>query len=184
MISNGWLSVAKPIASPHFNDRPDIDDISLLVIHNISLPPNVYGNNFVEQFFLGQLDSKVHPYFEEIASLQVSSHLYIKRDGEIIQFVGFNDRAWHAGQSTYLGRDNCNDFSIGIELEGSDFEDYTDQQYRQLINATIEIRKAYPKILLNNLVGHCDIAPTRKTDPGPFFDWKTYKREIQKIMSP
>ena len=135
-ITNGRLDTALWIPSPNFGPRPDTDDISLLVIHNISLPPGQYGSGCVQRFFCNQLDTAQHPYFETIADLQVSSHLFIERDGAVSQFVSLNDRAWHAGQSQFCGRDNCNDYSIGIELEGTDTEPYTDAQYQQLAVVT------------------------------------------------
>jgi len=174
MIRNGLLTTARQFNCSHFNSRPDEGDISLLVIHNISLPPGQFDNNFVEAFFCGTLDPGIAPYFEKIASLRVSSHLYIKRDGSLLQFVPFHKRAWHAGVSTFEGRQNCNDFSIGIELQGTDDTSYTAAQYQQLISVTRVILAEYPKINRNRIVGHSDIAPDRKSDPGESFEWSKY----------
>lgn len=175
MILDHWLLTAKKLESPHFNFRPAETDISLLVIHNISLPPTSFIGHFVEDFFTGNLDVTYHPYFEEIKELRVSSHLYIRRDGTIIQFVPFDKRAWHAGVSSFQGCENCNDYSIGIELEGTDTLAYTDAQYSALSASTRSICATYPLITSSRIVGHCDIAPTRKTDPGDSFDWPRYR---------
>ena len=167
------LQEAKVCSSPNCSER-DSGEISLIVIHNISLPPGEYGGGFIEKFFTNQLLPEEHPYFEEISEMKVSSHLLIERDGSITQFVPFNKKAWHAGVSSYLGRENCNEFSIGIELEGTDDTAYTKDQYNSLIELTIELMKAYPDIQKNSIVGHSDIAPGRKTDPGKSFDWELY----------
>ena len=172
---NHYLDGAELVQSPNYNERPSEEEISLLVIHNISLPPGRYGGGYIEQFFQNQLPVAVDPFFEEIKELQVSSHLLIERTGRIVQFVPFSKRAWHAGISEYQGRDGCNDFSLGIELEGTDDEPYTDIQYQKLAEVTRAIQKRYPAITLNRIVGHCDIAPIRKTDPGPAFDWQKYR---------
>ena len=158
-LKNGILSCATQVASPHFNQRPVNNDISLLVIHNISLPPGKFGGDYVEDFFVGQLDSNTHPFFQQIAELKVSAHLFIKRDGQIVQFVNLNERAWHAGISKFENRENCNDFSIGIELEGTDDTEYTDEQYTQLIQVSKQIMQAYPNIGASRICGHSDIAP-------------------------
>lgn len=158
------------IASPNRDARPDANDISLIVIHNISLPPNQYGGEAVTALFTNQLDPEAHPYYAEISHLKVSSHFFIRRDGSIIQFASCNDRAWHAGKSIWEGREQCNDFSIGIELEGSDFEAFEPPQY-QTLNVLIEaIKVKYP---IKAITGHSNIAPDRKTDPGPYFDWSS-----------
>lgn len=177
-ITNGWLDQARRVPSPNYNQRPSDQTIDLLVIHNISLPPGQFGTGCVEDFFCNQLDHSAHPFFEEIQSLQVSAHLLIERSGAVVQFVGFDDRAWHAGQSCFNGREACNDFSIGIELEGTDETPYTDEQYQHLVAITRAIQKAYPAIVLDNIQGHADIAPGRKTDPGPAFDWARYRQAI------
>jgi AmpD protein len=173
-IESGWLGLAKKSVSPFYNERPDFNDISLLVIHNISLPPEQFGDDYIEDFFCNNLDVSRHPYFKNIASLKVSSHLLITREGEVIQFVPFHKRAWHAGQSSFEGRQECNDFAIGIELEGADKLPYTDVQYKQLATVTLAITKEYPIITQERIVGHSDIAPDRKTDPGESFNWKKY----------
>ncbi|MET1255371.1 1,6-anhydro-N-acetylmuramyl-L-alanine amidase AmpD [Aliikangiella maris] len=179
MIKHGWLELATKIPSPHFNERPDPDDISLLVIHNISLPPEQFGNDFVEDFFCGKLNCSLDPYFESIRDLRVSSHLFIKRCGALIQFVAFDKRAWHAGVSEYNGHENCNDFSIGIELEGTDHLAYTSAQYTTLQLVTQQLIAEYPQLTPQRIVGHCDIAPGRKTDPGISFDWHYYLDGIE-----
>ena len=173
-ISNGWLEPVARCLSPNCNRRPDPVDISLLVIHSISLPPGEYGTGCVQEFFCNRLDCDAHPYFEEIRGMEVSAHLLIDRDGGLTQFVSFDDRAWHAGVSEFCGRGNCNDFSIGIELEGCDTEAYTDAQYSSLTAVTGEIMRAYPAITRDRITGHSDIAPGRKTDPGPAFDWDRF----------
>ena len=171
-IVNGWLQGVKQIISPFYDERPTDKSISLLVIHNISLPPNQYGGPYVEQLFTGKLDPNEHPYFATIYQLKVSTHLFIRRDGEIIQFVPFDKRAWHAGKSIFEGQENCNDFSIGIEMEGCDTDNFTDIQYQQLAAVTLLLQQTYA---IKNIIGHSDIAPDRKTDPGPCFDWKFYR---------
>ena len=172
--SAGWLSPAVRCPTPNFNARPPGDEISLLVIHNISLPPAQYGGGYIERFFCNQLPVDEHPYFSTIAQLQVSSHCLIDRCGDITQFVSFADRAWHAGVSHFAGRDNCNDFSIGIELEGTDDEPYTHSQYASLVCLTRLLMAQYPAIQRERIVGHSTIAPGRKTDPGAAFDWPHY----------
>ena len=162
------LNFAKYISSPNCSPR-ESTVIDLIVIHNISLPPRQFGNDFVEKFFTNQLDKNSHPYFEEIYNLKVSAHIFIKRDGEIIQFVPFDKKAWHAGESKFKNRENCNDFSIGIELEGVDDLDYEETQYQALKKIIATIKKHYP---IKNIVGHSDIAPGRKTDPGQSFNWE------------
>ncbi|WP_196138478.1 1,6-anhydro-N-acetylmuramyl-L-alanine amidase AmpD [Aliikangiella sp. G2MR2-5] len=173
-VVDGWLSTAEKVVSPHFNERPDGCSIRLLVIHNISLPPYQFDVDWVEPFFVGQLDTRAHPYFYQLEGLRVSSHLYIKRNGKIIQFVPFEKRAWHAGQSEFMGDADCNDFSIGIEMAGADSLPYTKLQYEALIDVTRVLQKNYPLIKKEHIVGHCDIAPQRKTDPGISFNWSRY----------
>ncbi len=177
-IANDILVGARLLDSPNQNARPDNVDIDLLVIHNISLPPGEYGSSCVDRFFCNRLEAKAHPFFEEIAELRVSAHLLINREGQLTQYVPFNNRAWHAGESLFCGRENCNDFSIGIELEGSDFEKFTDSQYRSLSSVTRVLLQTYSSMSVENIVGHCDIAPGRKTDPGPQFDWDRYKKSL------
>lgn len=165
-------------ASPNFNDRPEKIEISLLVIHNISLPPQQFTDDYVKAFFLNQLDSQAHPYFETIKDKKVSSHLFIRRYGEVLQFVPFNKRAWHAGVSSFQGVADCNNFSIGIELEGADDIPYTSMQYQELIAITQCLQHYYPAIKKGRIVGHNDIAPERKTDPGKAFDWHYYLEQL------
>ena len=156
--------------SPNHDDRPEGAGIDLVVVHSISLPPGEYGGDAIERFFQNDLAAEEHPYFAEIHELQVSSHVLIKRDGSIVQFVPFDKRAWHAGVSRYRQRERCNDFSIGIELEGTDTDQFEEHQYRSLAELIGSLRKAYPAIG-DHITGHCDIAPGRKTDPGTGFDW-------------
>lgn len=170
-IDSGLLDAARQVPSQNCDERPDGALIDLVVIHGISLPPGEYGGPWIEHLFTNCLELKGHPYFEEIHELKVSSHLLIRRDGEIVQFVPFHKRAWHAGVSSYKGRECCNDFSIGIELEGSDEEPYSEKQYAVLAEVIHTLRQAYPAIDEQHITGHCDIAPGRKTDPGPSFDW-------------
>ena len=173
---DGWLDMARRCPSPNFNQRPEIP-ISLVVVHNISLPPQQFGGEYIEQLFTNCLNPLEHPYFAEIAHLKVSAHLLIRRDGEIIQFVSFLARAWHAGQSSYLGQVNCSDFSIGIELEGSDDIPYEEVQYQQLGRIVDTLQQTYPAIE-NHITGHSDIAPIRKTDPGDAFDWQKFRYHL------
>jgi len=168
--AQGLLVGATCIPSPNCDERPDVA-IELLVIHNISLPPGEFGGDGVQQLFTNTLDVAEHPFYQTIADLRVSTHFFIRRNGHVIQFVPCIRRAWHAGVSCWQGRERCNDFSLGIELEGSDFLPYTDAQYAALEHLTRALRAAYP---IRGIAGHSDIAPQRKTDPGPFFDWARY----------
>ncbi len=163
------------VPSPNYDERPEGAACSLIVVHNISLPPNEFGGPFIEQFFTNQLDPKAHPYFSGITDQKVSAHILIRRDGEIVQFVPFHKRAWHAGQSIYKDCENCNDYSIGIELEGADNTDYEQTQYFVLATLVDSLRIAYPSISKDDIVGHSDIAPDRKTDPGIAFKWKKFQ---------
>lgn len=167
--------------SPNKDLRPDKTEISLIVIHSISLPPGQYGGDSIEQFFQNDLNKNDHPYFEEIYQMKVSSHVLIKRTGEIVQFVPFEERAWHAGKSSYEGRDRCNDFSIGIELEGTDTDTFEDIQYQQLKHLINTIKVAYPQIE-NHITGHSDIAPGRKSDPGTGFDWNRLNDDLNDTL--
>ncbi len=176
---SGWLTPVTKLVSPNFDERPDKDDICGIVIHNISLPPSSFGGPWIADLFLNRLDINAHPYFAEIANLTVSSHLLIRRDGEIQQFVPFTKRAWHAGQSCWQGRERCNDFTIGIELEGDDFSPFEDEQYQQLASIIKLLIATYPKLSTKQIVGHEHIAPGRKTDPGPFFDWLRLQNLLQ-----
>lgn len=167
----GWCRGVHHCPSPNFNPRPD-GEISLLVIHNISLPPGCFGTGQVQQFFQNSLRCDEHPFFQEIQHLQVSAHYLIERDGAVTQFVSCLDRAWHAGVSCFAGRQGCNDFSVGIELEGSDDTPFSEAQYDSLIRLCQLLQQAYPAITPERVCGHSDIAPGRKTDPGPAFDWQ------------
>lgn len=171
----GWVL---QVPSPNCSDRPDQNDISLLVIHNISLPPGQFGGSHIDALFCNQLDSQAHPYFATICELRVSAHLLIQRDGIVVQYVPFNRKAWHAGKSSFEGREECNEYSIGIELEGTDDLPFTDAQYEQLARITRLLMAAYPAITPERITGHSDIAPGRKTDPGPCFDWVRYRGMI------
>lgn len=177
-INEGWLWPAAHTPSPNFDSRPSDCAVDLLVIHNISLPPGEFGTGRVQQFFCNDLDCTQHPYFQQLVDLRVSAHLLIEREGAVTQFVSFDDRAWHAGQSSYQGRTRCNDFSIGIELEGCDDVPYSAAQYEILAAVTHSLMKAYPGITPQRITGHSDIAPDRKTDPGPAFDWDRYLRAL------
>lgn len=176
--SSGWCDGIQHCPSPNFNQRP-LGEVSLLVIHNISLPPGQFGTGKVQAFFQNRLDADEHPYFASIASLQVSAHFFIERDGAVTQFVSCNERAWHAGVSRFVERENCNDFSLGIELEGTDDLPFTALQYAALIELTRQLQAAYPAITLGRICGHSDIAPGRKTDPGPAFDWQRVRMALQ-----
>ncbi len=169
----GWLSGVRRIASPNQDRRPAGERISLLVIHNISLPPGEFGGDAIAALFTNTLDTAAHPYYAQLQGLKVSAHFLIRRGGEIIQFVACGKRAWHAGVSSWQGRERCNDFSIGIELEGDDRQPFADAQYAALARLTRRLCRAYP---VAGIAGHSDIAPGRKTDPGPCFDWARYFR--------
>lgn len=177
-ISEHRLQQARQVVSPNFNERPAGEVPTLLVIHNISLPPGQFGGPYIEQLFENRLDPAEHPYFATIHQLKVSSHLLIRRDGEVVQFVPFDKRAWHAGQSRYLARENCNDFSIGIELEGTDDMPFEAVQYEVLVDVIQTLLQAYPSLSARHITGHSDIAPGRKTDPGPAFDWARLRQRL------
>jgi len=170
--AEGWLRRARRINSPNCDQRPPAVPVTLLVVHNISLPPHQFGGGGIIELFTNRLDRHAHPFYMELAGVEVSSHFLIRRDGELIQFVACALRAWHAGSSVWKGTQRCNDFSVGIELEGSDFVPFRDAQYQQLAQLTRELQANYP---IQDVVGHSDIAPGRKTDPGPFFDWSRYR---------
>jgi AmpD protein len=176
--SAGWLPDARRVPSPNQDARPPDTAIDLLVIHNISLPPGDFGGPWIEQLFQNRLDPETHPYFAAIAGHRVSAHLLIRRDGELIQFVDLRRRAWHAGTSCFQGREACNDFSIGIELEGTDDRPFTNAQYERLGLATRQIMSRHPQITPARITGHSDIAPGRKTDPGPAFNWCRYRDSV------
>jgi len=175
-ISSGWLAQAEHLPSPHFSPRECGETISLLVIHNISLPLGRFGTPYISDLFLGRLDCSSHVSFADLQGLEVSAHCLIRRDGSVIQYVSFDNKAWHAGISCFNEKERCNDFSIGIELEGTDDIPYTAEQYQQLIALTLCLQNKFPAIIMDNIVGHCDIAPLRKTDPGPVFDWQYFRQ--------
>lgn len=177
-ISDGWLDGAERCLSPNFDTRPAGGLLDLLVIHNISLPPGNLEVKYIQDLFLNRLNPSDHPYFETIKGLRVSAHLLIDRGGVPYQFVSFNDRAWHAGVSRFMGRDRCNDFSVGVELVGDDFTPFTAAQYKSLSQITLAIQKNYG---IKFITGHEHIAPNRKTDPGPKFDWGYYGNLLSKI---
>ena len=170
-VPTGLVSQARQCPSPNRDERPEACDPTLLVVHGISLPPGEFGGSEIEDLFTNQLDWDAHPYFGEIRGLEVSSHLLIRRDGELIQFVPFGQRAWHAGDSCFRGRSRCNDYSIGIELEGEDETPYADEQYEVLAGVVKALLEAYPGLSARGIAAHSDISPGRKTDPGPAFDW-------------
>ena len=172
-LEKGWLDKANRCPSPNYDVRSN-KEIDLIVIHSISLPPGIFGNSFVEDFFQNKLDHSKDKYFQEIKDLKVSSHVLIKRSGEIIQFVPFNKKAWHAGLSSFKNEENCNEFSIGIELEGYHTEKYTNDQYESLVEVSKALIKNYRDLNKDNIVGHSDISPDRKKDPGKYFEWSYY----------
>ena len=176
----GWLTGARRLVSPNQGERPPGSGVSLIVVHAISLPPEQFGGDCVEKFFLNRLDHRAHPYFATIEGVEVSAHFYVRRSGRMVQFVGCDRRAWHAGQSVWQGRENCNDYSVGIELEGSDCQPFTAAQYESLGLLIDALRRRYP---IAGIVGHADVAPGRKTDPGPFFDWAVLRRRYPGLVS-
>jgi AmpD protein len=177
-LETGLMRGAKQIASPNYDARPAGVEADLIVIHGISLPPGEFGGPWIERLFTNTLPAEIHPYFAEVAPLRVSSHVVVQRDGALTQYVSFADRAWHAGQSNYQGRAACNDFSVGVELEGTDTLPYEATQYEALAAVVAALCAAYPRLSADRLVGHSDIAPGRKTDPGPAFDWPRARRLI------
>jgi N-acetyl-anhydromuramoyl-L-alanine amidase len=180
-MQDGWLNLAEHKASPNFDARPADCVPELLVIHSISLPVGEFANSYIDDLFLNRLDTSAHPDFEQLNGLRVSAHFLIRRDGSLVQFVATHQRAWHAGVSTFMGREKCNDFSIGVELEGSDFVRFESAQYVTLANLTGALLQHHP---IKHIVGHQDIAPGRKTDPGPFFDWLKYQDFLHRNLSP
>lgn len=178
--ASGWAADVVRMPSPNFDRRAEGTDISLLVIHNISLPPGQFGGPFITDLFLNQLDYDADPYFDHLRPLRVSAHFLIRRDGIVMQFVSADDRAWHAGASSFSGQERCNDYSIGIELEGTDFAPFESAQYAALSSLTAALAQAYP---LRHVTGHEQIAPGRKTDPGPFFSWLDYQQGYQELRS-
>ena len=182
-LNSGLMRGARQIASPNHDSRPAGVQADLIVVHGISLPPGEYGGPWIDRLFTNTLPADVHPYFAEIGTLRVSSHLVVMRDGAVTQYVSFTDRAWHAGKSVFEGRAACNDFSVGVELEGTDTQPYEDVQYERLAQAVAALCAAYPRLSPARLVGHSDIAPGRKTDPGPAFDWPRARRLIAEAVS-
>lgn len=177
-IQEGIVHGTRFVPSPNANKRPAATEVSLLVLHNISLPAASFGGDCVQALFQNTLDCNMHPSFASLAGVTVSAHLFIRRNGAVLQFVNLDERAWHAGESSFAARPNCNDYSIGIELEGCDHIAYTRAQYTSLIALTRVIMAAYPAICSERIVGHSDIAPLRKTDPGPAFDWRWYQQQL------
>lgn len=181
-VTGNYLLDAHQLVSPNCDERPPGAVIELVVVHGISLPPGEYGGPWIDHLFTNRLDPGAHPYFAEIAHLRVSSHLLIRRDGELVQYVPFHRRAWHAGQSCYRDRQACNDFSIGIELEGQDDEPYAPVQYARLAHVVQALMSRHPGITVDSITGHCDISPGRKTDPGPAFDWLALRQQLEHVQ--
>lgn len=174
----GLYTLARQCPSPNCDERPEGCVPDLIVLHNITLPPYEFGGHWIDQLFTNQLDPQAHPFFATIQHLRVASHILIRRDGEVVQYVPFHQRAFHAGVSRYQGRERCNDFSIGIEIEGTDFEPFTETQYQVLELLLLELVQAYPTLSLGHITGHEHIAPGRKTDPGPYFDWQRLSERL------
>ena len=168
---SGWIEGVRRVPSPNCDARPPDATLDLIVVHGISLPPGEFGGPWIDRLFTNELPADAHPYFADVCKLRVSAHVLISRDGALTQYVSFNDRAWHAGESSHRGREWCNDFSVGIELEGADDIPYARAQYRALAALSGALRRTWPSLREADIVGHCDIAPGRKTDPGPAFDW-------------
>ncbi|MEM8501299.1 MAG: 1,6-anhydro-N-acetylmuramyl-L-alanine amidase AmpD [Pseudomonadota bacterium] len=177
-----WLPGLRKCYSPNFDQRPEGTDIDLLVIHNISLPPEKFGTQCIEAFFCNCLNQDADPYFQSISALRVSAHFLIDRSGQVSQFVSTGDRAWHAGLSSYEGRERCNDFSIGIEMEGADHIPYTQAQYKAVASLCANLINVYPTLSASRIVGHSDIAPGRKTDPGAAFEWSYFNALLAAVM--
>jgi AmpD protein len=178
ILPSGWLQGVRWLPSPNFNSRSRATTINLLVIHNISLPPGEFGGDAVDALFCNLLDCGAHPYYEDLRDLHVSAHFFIRRTGQVTQYVSLEERAWHAGVSQWDGCNNCNDFSIGVELEGTDLTPYTDEQYTALTGLSRLLMQRYPAITHQRIVGHSDIAPDRKTDPGSAFDWVRFRSAL------
>jgi AmpD protein len=182
VLRDGWVTGARRCPSPNCNDRPPGSGISLLVIHNISLPPGHFGGGWIDDLFCNRLDCGAHPYFDRLRGLEVSAHFLVRRDGSLVQYVPLHRRAWHAGKSVFDGRENCNDYSVGIELEGTDTRPYTQRQYRRLHTLTMLLLRSCPDITPARIVGHSDVAPGRKTDPGESFDWRGYRARLASAL--
>lgn len=176
--TTGLYTLARQCPSPNCDQRPEGCVPDLIVLHNITLPPYEFGGHWIDQLFTNQLDPQAHPFFATIQHLRVASHILIRREGEVVQYVPFHQRAFHAGVSRYQGRERCNDFSIGIEIEGTDFEPFTAAQYQVLERLLIDLVQAYPTLSLEHITGHEHIAPGRKTDPGPYFDWQRLSKSL------
>ncbi|MGH8646940.1 MAG: 1,6-anhydro-N-acetylmuramyl-L-alanine amidase AmpD [Gammaproteobacteria bacterium] len=179
----GWLRGARRVLSPNCDDRPPNAMIDLIVVHGISLPPGHYGGEYIDQLFTNRLSPEADPYFRDISHLRVSAHVLIRRDGSLTQYVPFHKRAWHAGESCFEGRPCCNDFSIGIELQGTDDEPYAAAQYQKLAQLAVELMAHWPLITTERIVGHCHVALGRKTDPGPTFDWDGLRKQIERYKN-
>jgi len=177
--ATGFIVGVRRVLSPNYDERPLDAELGLIVVHGISLPPGEFGNGWIDRLFCNDLPADAHPYFATMYNLTVSAHVLIARDGTLTQYVPFDRRAWHAGKSEYCGRATCNDFSVGIELEGTDDLPYAEAQYRTLSQLIVALRRAYPSLSRAEVVGHSDIAPGRKTDPGPSFDWPLLERELK-----
>jgi AmpD protein len=175
----GWIDGVRRVVSPNFDERPAGADLDLIVVHGISLPPGEFGNGWIDRLFCNDLPADAHPFFATVCNTAVSAHVLVARDGTLTQYVPFARRAWHAGRSEYCGRTSCNDFSVGIELEGTDDREYASEQYRMLAELIVALRGAYPSLARAEIVGHSDIAPGRKTDPGPMFDWSELTRMLE-----
>ena len=174
----GWVVGVRRVVSPNHDERPLGAEPTLIVVHGISLPPGQFGNGWIDRFFCNDLPGKAHPFFATICDSTVSAHVLIARDGALTQYVPFDLRAWHAGRSEHCGRTACNDFSVGIELEGTDELPYEPAQYRALAEVVTALRRAYPSLASAEIVGHSDISPGRKTDPGPSFEWAEFERQL------
>jgi len=174
----GWIEGVRRVASPNHDERPTGAELELIVVHGISLPPGEFGNDWIDRFFCNDLPADAHPFFATICTSTVSAHVLVARDGTLTQYVPFARRAWHAGRSEYCGRYACNDFSVGIELEGTDDREYASEQYPVLAELIAALRRAYPSLAHAEIVGHSDIAPGRKTDPGPKFDWRELEKRL------
>lgn len=176
--ADGWLHDVERVPSPNCDSRPAGADLSLIVIHGISLPPGEFGGPWINHLFTNCLPADAHPYFAGVCELRVSAHVLIRRDGQVLQYVPFTERAWHAGKSSWCGRDGCNDFSVGIELEGTDHEPYASAQYDALVGLVVALRRTYASLRTADVVGHEHIAPGRKSDPGPAFDWTRFNSAL------
>jgi AmpD protein len=181
--ATGLLSGVRQVLSPHYDARPAGTVAELLVVHGISLPPGEFGGPWIDRLFTGTLPPEAHPFFRELAAARLSAHALVRRDGAIVQYVPFGERAWHAGASQYRGRSTCNDFSVGVELEGTDDTPYTEAQYQRLAALAAALLAAYASLSAEHIVGHSDIAPGRKTDPGAAFDWPRFRALLSERLA-